>query len=110
LDDTFSGAARQQTSETRVAMPADNNKIGTHLFGGAHDLLVWISLRASAAGLPTPPARIFSVIIYGVAPSHLQLICDCCCHSHRVPMRRISEDGEPCVGEKDLGLAPFTFQ
>ena len=28
-----------------------------------------------------------------VAPSHLQLICDCRCHSNRVPMRRICEDG-----------------
>jgi hypothetical protein len=27
------------------------------------------------------------------APSHLQLICACRCHSQPVPMRRISEDG-----------------
>jgi hypothetical protein len=28
-----------------------------------------------------------------VAPSHLQLICACRCHSQPVPMRRISEHG-----------------
>jgi hypothetical protein len=46
-----------------------------------------------------PPAKLHPLfgdhaeMPFDGAPSHLQLICACRCHSQPVPMRRISEDG-----------------
>jgi hypothetical protein len=47
-------------------------------------------------GPPAKPHPLFgdhAEMPLDVAPSHLQLICACRCHSQPVPMRRISEDG-----------------
>ena len=42
LDHSFGGAANQETFETGVTVGADDNQIGSDLFGGADDLIVWI--------------------------------------------------------------------